>query len=145
MRTLRILVLIVMISGQTISLFANDPPQKCDTTIYTTVDKYPTFSYNDKLDKDGICEFYKDSLRIPQFPDCMGSVIVKFIVEKNGMLTSIKITREIPGCNEYNNEALRVVRLMNGFWKPATRGNESVRFETTIPVIFNVTECEDKK
>ena len=148
MRTLRTSILLILFCIKTISIFANLPEQKTDTTLYTGVDSvdiYPTFIYKNKINKDGLCEFYADSLRYPQIQDCMGNVVVKFFIEKNANLTDIKIYHEMPGCNEFIVEALRLVRLMNGLWKPAIKGKDTVRYEMIIPVIFKSSGCEESK
>ena len=73
----------------------------------------------------------------------MGRVYIKFIIEKNATLTNIRIFRDIPGCDEYNNEALRLVHLMDGLWAPAIKDNKKVRYLMLIPVLFHGFESEE--
>jgi len=126
----------------TISSFASETNQKSDTTIYSISDTLvigPVFTYKNKqAGKESIHEFYRDSLKYPLTQDCMGKVLVKFVVEKDGSLTNICIIRALPGCNEYNEEAIRLIRLMNGLWKPASKAKENVRYVMYILVAFDL-------
>lgn len=127
---------------------ANILVEDSDTTIYATensIEKFPIFTYKNKSNKEGVFEFYRDNLKYPQTEDCcMGMVYIKFVLEKNATLTNIKIYRGIPGCNEYNNEALRLVHLMNGLWTPAIRNNKKVRYLIIFPIQFHGFESEEK-
>lgn len=64
-----------------------------------------------------------------------GTVVVKFVVEKDGSITKASILREIGGgCGK---EALRVVKNMPK-WKPGKQGGRAVRSEFTLPVQFEL-------
>ena len=62
-----------------------------------------------------------------------GTVIIKFVVEKDGSITRASIIREIGGgCGK---EALRVVKGMPK-WKPGKQSGHAVRSEINLPVQF---------
>jgi len=62
-----------------------------------------------------------------------GTVVIKFVVEKDGSITRASIIREIGGgCGE---EALRVVKGMPK-WKPGKQSGHAVRSEINLPVQF---------
>ena len=64
-----------------------------------------------------------------------GKVFVQFVVDQDGSLTDIKVTRGIhPKCDE---EALRVVRNAPK-WKPATQRGKPVKVLVTIPINFKL-------
>ena len=64
-----------------------------------------------------------------------GKVYISFIVEKNGQLSDLKITKGIGGgCDE---EALRVFRNSSA-WKPGLIGGNPVRTSYTMPIIFQM-------
>jgi hypothetical protein len=142
MRVFKTLVLFGILSILTTSSFAFETDQKSDTTIYNITDTLvnaPAFTYKDKPSgKESIHEFYRDSLKYPPTQDCMGRVYLKFVIEKDASLTNICIIRDIPGCSEYNDEALRLVRLMSGLWKPAIKDKENVRYFMAVSVIFDL-------
>lgn len=68
-----------------------------------------------------------------------GTVVISFIIEKNGMVSDPKIVRDIGGgCGE---EALRVVRLMQEQsirWTPARQNGQPVRCMHNLPVKFKL-------
>lgn len=64
-----------------------------------------------------------------------GTVIVEFIVEKDGSLSNIKVLKDIGGgCG---NEAVRIVKLMPK-WEPARQRDIPVRCKMRIPVKFKL-------
>ncbi len=76
-----------------------------------------------------------------QYPDLArennitGTVVIKFVVEKDGSITKASILREIGGgCGK---EALRVVNSMPK-WKPGKQSGKAVRTEFTLPVQFEL-------
>jgi hypothetical protein len=142
MRVIESLILFGFLSILTTSSFAFETDQKSDTTIYNISDTLvttPVFTYKDKSSGvESLYEFYRDSLKYPPTQDCNGRVYLKFVLEKDASLTNICIFRDIPGCNEYNDEALRLVRLMSGLWKPATKDKENVRYFMAVPVRFDL-------
>jgi protein TonB len=61
-------------------------------------------------------------------------LIASFVVEKDGSLTDIKVTR---GINEAaDSEAVRVVKLLPK-WKPATQNKIVCRVAYSIPITFD--------
>ena len=124
-----------------ISSYANNPPQILDTTIYTIADTsvtFPVFSYKNKLtSKESLNEFYKDNLKHPIIQDCMATVFVYFVIEKDACISNLENIKDIPGCDEYITEAFRLVKLMNGLWKPAIKDNLNVRYKMAVAIRFN--------
>ena len=64
-----------------------------------------------------------------------GRVIVKFIIEKDGSVSSPTITKGVD--KELDNEALRLVRRMPK-WTPAKNNGEIVRSSFILPVTFKL-------
>lgn len=72
---------------------------------------------------------------VAQEKEIQGTVVVQFIVEKNGELSNIRVVREIGGgCGA---EVLRVVKLMPA-WIPARLDSEPVRTQFNLPVLFRL-------
>lgn len=64
-----------------------------------------------------------------------GTVLVSFVVEKNGKITDAKVVRGIGGgCDE---EALRVVNAMPK-WKPGKQNGKNVRVQFALPIKFKL-------
>ena len=66
-----------------------------------------------------------------------GTIIVTFVVEKDGSLTDIRILRGIGGgCDE---EAVRVIKLMPN-WNPGKQRGKAVRVQFNMPVKFTLED-----
>ncbi len=142
------IILIVLFWVRTVIVLGQElSTQEADTLLFSfkdQVDSYPEFSYKDKkIGKESLCEFYNDKLNYPQEQDCQGTVYVIFTIEKDSTLTNIRILWGIPGCDGYDNEALRLVSLMTHLWTPARKEDEIVRFEMVVPVFFSFSRCNE--
>lgn len=62
-----------------------------------------------------------------------GTVFATFIVEKDGSMTDIKIMKGVN--NDFDNEVLRVVKLMPK-WKPGKQKGKTVRVSYVMPFKF---------
>jgi TonB family protein len=64
-----------------------------------------------------------------------GTVLISFIVEKDGALTDVKVARDIgDGCGD---EAVRVIKL-SPVWNPGMQDGHPVRVAFSIPVTFTL-------
>jgi TonB family protein len=64
-----------------------------------------------------------------------GTVVVKFVVEKDGTLTNVQLLRDIGmGCGK---EAVRMVKGMPK-WIPGKNNGKAVRSIYTLPVNFDL-------
>ncbi len=105
-----------------------------DTTIYTTVEKMPTFPGGEFK----MYEFLAMNIRYPQRArqdGYSGTVYVRFIVEPDGTITNIEVAKGVGGgCSE---EAVRVVKMMPK-WIPGEAFGKKVRVTYTLPVNFRL-------
>ena len=89
----------------------------------------------------GAVEFMKWLTATLKYPDqalknkIEGRVMVSFIVEKDGSLTSIKIEKSVNKL--LDNEALRVMRLMPK-WTAGTEKGKPCRSKVAIPIVFEI-------
>jgi protein TonB len=66
-----------------------------------------------------------------------GRVFVRFIIEKDGSVSDVKVAKGIGGgCDE---EAVRVVKAMPK-WKPGKQDGKPVRVNFTMPFFFKLQE-----
>lgn len=85
--------------------------------------------------EDALYKFLEDNIQMPKDFCGNGTVVVRFVVEKDGSITNPTVLRDIGGgCGE---EALRVVRLMPK-WEPGSVDDKPVRQEFTLPVKFSL-------
>ncbi|MDN5284733.1 MAG: TonB family protein [Mucilaginibacter sp.] len=102
--------------------------------IFTSVEQIPEFPGG--LDKFGA--YLSKSIRYPAVArenGTQGRVIVTFVVERDGSLTDIKVTRGIgSGCDE---EAVRVLKN-SPKWKPGIQNGRPVRVQYSVPISFTL-------
>ena len=106
-----------------------------DNKIYTTPAKMPIYPSG----KLALAKFLKDNVKYPEeakAANIKGIVVVSFIVEKSGALTSIEVINGIgKGCDV---EALRIVRKMPK-WYPGSVGRKPVRALYKLSIAFPQT------
>jgi TonB family protein len=111
------------------------PPAADEQEVFKVVESQPQFQGGEK----GMLDFISKNLRYPVLAKdaCVeGSVIVSFVVEKDGSISEAKVVRDIgAGAGE---EALRMVQSMNGKWTPGTQRGRPVRVQYTLPVKFKL-------
>lgn len=118
-----------------------------DAELFKVVEEMPRFPGCEDNNKNcadkKMLEFIYQNLRYPALArenGVEGTVVVSFIVEKNGKITEPKIVREIGGgCGD---EVMRVVNLMPT-WIPGKQRGEVVRVQYNLPVRFKL-ESEEK-
>ena len=105
-----------------------------DTTIYTTVEKMPSFPGGEFK----MYEFLAMNVRYPQrarIDGYSGTVYVRFVVEPDGSITNIEVAKGVGGgCSE---EAVRVVKMMPN-WTPGEAFGKKVRVTYTLPINFRL-------
>lgn len=102
--------------------------------IFVFVEEYPSFPGGE----EALYKYLGESIQYPDVArdnNITGTVIIRFVVEKDGSITKAAVAREIGGgCGK---EALRVVNAMPK-WKPGKQSGRAVRTEFTLPVQFQL-------
>ncbi len=123
--------------------------------IHQTADKVPLFSvgcemedYTEKkacADKKMLEHIYMN-VTYPyeaRINGIEGTVVVSFIIEKDGQLTNIKILKN-PG-GGLGEDVERVIKAMPQNWRPAIINGEPVRFKYALPVKYRLETNEETK
>jgi TonB family protein len=127
-----------------------------DTTVYTVAEEQPRFPGCEALDttlvvkqqcaQQQLLAFVYNNLSYPAEAirnDNEGTVVVSFVVEKDGTISDPEILRNVAGgCGE---EALRVVQLMNPSgirWTPGKSGGMAVRTKFNLPIRFRLSDAQ---
>jgi protein TonB len=108
--------------------------RKDTINVYDCVEQMPTFPGGTQKLK----EFIEENLRYPKELEetCVqGRVIVRFIVERNGKLSNVKVVKSVHPA--LDKEALRIVKLMPR-WIPGRQNGITVRVKFYIPIIFRL-------
>jgi TonB family protein len=110
-------------------------PQKMDTTkVFGVVEQMPSFPGGDAA----LMEFIKKEMVYPaeaKRKGVEGRVIVEFVVERNGRITSAKVVKSIDPL--LDREALRIVRKMPR-WNPGRQAGQTYRVKYIIPITFRL-------
>ena len=108
--------------------------RKDTINVYDCVEQMPSFHGGSQKLK----EFIEENLRYPKELEetCVqGRVIVRFIVERNGKLSNVKVVKSVDPV--LDKEALRIVKLMPR-WIPGRQNGITVRVKFYIPIIFRL-------
>jgi protein TonB len=105
-----------------------------DTGLATVIDVFPRYPGGD----ESRLYYLRKQIRYPESASkavIQGVVMVVFIVEPDGSLTNIEVTKRIGGgCDE---EAIRVTREMPR-WEPGKRNGRAVRVMVRMPIVFRI-------
>ena len=108
--------------------------RKDTINVYDCVEQMPFFPGGTQKLK----EFIEENLRYPKELEetCVqGRVIVRFVVERNGKLSNVKVVKSVHPV--LDKEALRIVKLMPR-WIPGRQNGITVRVKCYIPIIFRL-------
>ena len=108
--------------------------RKDTINVYDCVEQMPSFPGGSQKLK----EFIEENLRYPKELEetCVqGRVIVRFIVERNGKLSNVKVVKSVDPA--LDKEAIRIVKLMPR-WIPGRQNGITVRVKFYIPIIFRL-------
>ncbi|MBQ7510182.1 MAG: energy transducer TonB [Prevotella sp.] len=109
-------------------------PQDDDVVSFRVVEDLPQFP-------GGAVEMMKFLQRNLKYPPAVqerkiqGKVVAEFIVNKDGSVTDVKLTKSLhPLCDR---EVLRVLRMMPR-WTPGIQNDQPCRTKVCIPVVFRI-------
>ena len=111
-----------------------DEYQLINNTIMIDVEKQPEF----RGGMEGLMNYLSTNIVYPEKAKeehITGTVYVRFVVEKDGSVSNVKVLRGIGGgCDE---EAVRVVSKMPR-WEPRMHKGKPVRVQYTLPLNFQL-------
>jgi protein TonB len=103
-----------------------------DPTPFAIIEEQPLFPGG----TDALLKYLGENIKYPakaKEAGISGTVIMSFIIEKDGTISNVKVFRGLGGgCNE---EAIRVVSKMPR-WSPGRQHNQPVRVQFHIPLNF---------
>lgn len=105
-----------------------------DKNVYAYAEQMPQFPGGE----DAFMAYLKTNIRYPseeRVNNKQGTIIVQFVVEKDGAVTNPRVVKEVPGAPGLSAEALRVISVMPK-WSPGKIGGKPVRVYVTQPISF---------
>jgi protein TonB len=121
----------IVVPSETIT--ATEPAQP---EIFTIVEEQAEFP-------GGIAEMQKFIQKNLQYPSMAreaglsGRCFLKFVVNETGTISNVEILKGVPGCQDCDKEAIRVVKAMPA-WKPAKMTGKSVKCYFNLPISFKI-------
>ena len=112
------------------------PTEVAAPEIFTIVEEQAEFP-------GGISEMGKYIQKNLQYPSMAreagisGKCFLKFVVNENGDISNVEILKGVPGCNDCDKEAIRVVKSMPK-WKAAKMTGRSVKCYFNLPISFKI-------
>ena len=123
------------------------PPVEKEEEIFKIVEEMPHFPGCEKIRKkekrekcaqDEMLKFIYKNIKYPNIAKetgVEGTVVISFVVEKDGSITDVRIVRDIgAGCGK---EAMRVVKMMPK-WVAGKQRGRPVRVQFNLPVKFKL-------
>ena len=110
-----------------------------DNYVYGHADVEPQFPGGD----EALLQCIQNNLHYPKAASnkgVEGTVVVEFIVEKDGSVGEIRLVKGIDF--DLDHEAMRLCKVLPKF-SPARNNNEPVRMWYTIPIRFKITDRPD--
>lgn len=93
--------------------------------------------------EDAFFKYLSSATTYPQWPkeECIGGVVyISFLVTTDGQLDSIHVKRSVGF--SLDEEALRVIKLINGKWTPAKVDGKPITSNVLIPIKFKMKGCK---
>lgn len=106
-----------------------------DNKVHLVVENLPEFPGGQRA----LMDYLRNEIRYPQ--QCVknkieGRSIITFVVEKNGKVKNVKVTRT-SGNKKLDKEAKRAVKNMPA-WQPGRHQGKIVRVQYSIPIMFRL-------
>lgn len=127
-------IMFVFLCTTTFLCFSQQNTSSSDMVPFDELDTDPSFIGGETA----MLKFLSDNLIYPEtakINNIKGRVIVEFVVDKNGNISSPKVLRTLN--NILDAEAVRVVSKMPK-WKPGTKDGKPVSTKMVLPIKFEL-------
>jgi protein TonB len=109
-----------------------------ENEILSFVEQMPEFLEGGE---QGLKDFLSMNIRYPENAKeigAEGTVFIQYNVLKDGTLNDFKLLRGVKGAPDLDKEAIRVVKLTSGKWKPGKQNGKPVNVRMNLPVKFKL-------
>jgi protein TonB len=109
--------------------------------FFNTIETMPAFPGG----TDGMMKVLRENLKYPESAlkdGVSGKVLVGFVIDTLGNVGDVKIVRGVR--EDLDNEAMRVVKLLNG-WTPGTQRGTKVKVAYNLPINFSLPAGKSRK
>ncbi len=112
------------------------PIVKDTNKVYTILPLMPKF-------QGDMNKYLGDSIKYPddaKMNSIQGTVYIKFVIERDGMVSNVVVMRGIPGGTALDKEAVRVVKSMPKWTPGKLQNGQTARAQYMIPIHFMINE-----
>ena len=111
-----------------------EPKPEVENKVFDVVEQMPSFPGG----PSALMQYLSSNIKYPvvaQENGVQGRVVVSFVVERDGSITDVQVTRSVDP--SLDREAQRVVRNMPR-WIPGKQNGQAVRVKYNVPVAFRL-------
>ena len=120
-------------TSQTINAKSDTIEMSKDETAFSYVEEDPEFPGG----YTALINYINSNMRYPSNKDVSGKVFLEFVVEKDGLISNIEVTKGIEDYPEFGIEATRLLEN-SPKWKPGKQGGQPVPVYFDVPVNFKI-------
>ncbi|QZE14453.1 energy transducer TonB [Halosquirtibacter laminarini] len=138
----KLLTVLFLFFASTLFHDAQVTAQAKEDPIFEEVEKSPSYPGGLKVMSDFIGENLKYP-KIAQKKQVEGTVSVKFVIEKDGSVSNVRVARSVraskanqDAVESLNKEAIRVIKMLK--FIPGEQHGKKVRVATTCPLSFQL-------
>ena len=105
--------------------------------VFTIVEQMPEFEGGN----EALMSFISKNIVYPRNAvenEIQGTIYLNYIVRYDGSLSNIKMLKSVSGGTELNSEAIRILKLTEGKWKPGKQNGKPVNVQMNLPFKFSL-------
>jgi protein TonB len=105
--------------------------------VFTIVEQMPEFEGG----SEALLSFISKNMVYPPNASenqIQGTIYLSYVVRSDGSLSDIKVLKSVPGGSDLNAEAIRVLKLTKGKWKPGKQNGKPVSVNFSLPIKFSL-------
>ena len=118
-------------TSQTTNIKSDNIEMSKEETAFSFVEEDPEFPGG----HTSLMNYINSNMKYPSNKDVSGKVFLEFVVEKDGSIGDIEVTKGIEDYPEFENEAIRLLENCPK-WKPGKIGGKYVRSIYRLPITF---------
>jgi protein TonB len=114
----------------------NGPGEAAAPEVFVVVEEQPEFPGG----ISAMMKFIQQNIQYPAMAreaGISGKCYLKFIVDEDGGISKVEITKGVPGCSDCDKEAIRVIKSMPK-WKPGKQTGRAVKVYFNLPINFKI-------
>ena len=114
------------------TVLTEEKPSEKEIIFGIIIEQQPEFIGGQKA----MFKFLADNICYPNDTCTEGTVYVRFVVNIDGTFTNVEVKRGF--AKSFDEEALRVVKLMSGKWKGGYQGGKPAKVTYILPIKFKL-------